>query len=276
MTDILDIFSGSENCYENEPDICEHKYYCLEKGEKVCSNCGKLIAHISYIKDWSYYGPSDTRHTSDPSRCHKQTPCSSSIQKLLQGKGFDRSVCEITQNYYTHIIQEMTKINGKNAIYRGNNRAGIVASCVLHATIKENNAIEQSNLLSIFGIRKKKFNLGMDIFNTVYPEYRTKEISSKEYVINILKLINFEKQEYYDNIIKLCNIIEKYPSINKYKPESLAVAIVYVYIFEKPLSNSNIIVSDFFRKTKKKENNLNEIINDVKILVKSEKLLESI
>jgi len=60
-----------ENQDEIEKNDCSHANIIDDNGIKLCEDCGlEITRDIQYNKEWRYYGASDTRHNSDPNRCH--------------------------------------------------------------------------------------------------------------------------------------------------------------------------------------------------------------
>ena len=58
----------------NEKDIteiCLHKNIINENGIESCTDCGiEIYKELSLEPEWRFYGENDSKHSSDPSRCH--------------------------------------------------------------------------------------------------------------------------------------------------------------------------------------------------------------
>ena len=49
---------------------CDHNDTIFENGNELCVDCGEeIFKDIANDKEWRYYGHSDNKHTSDPTRC---------------------------------------------------------------------------------------------------------------------------------------------------------------------------------------------------------------
>lgn len=280
---------------ENEDDECSHLDFSVENGEHICSDCGKLIDHISLEKDWRYYGASDNRANSDPARCHQKKDNSASILSILQTKNLSTASCEMAQKWYQGIVEFITKKNKKTAIYRGGNRIAIAAACVYYTKINEGDYMTWEDIMKMFNIKKKKFTRGTKIFTDVYPDYREVCIKPEHLIKKLLR--RMEVQDHSDNIeshsntnnnsthnngthvssIHTDNIIKlsrelylKCDVVTNSKPNSVAAAIIYIY-FKKV--NEDIVKNGFASRVGLSEATITNLVKDITAGVDENKIV---
>ena len=83
---------------------------------KVCdvTDEKELNRNIGFEKEWRYYGSSDTRHNSDPSRCHLRKNDEKNIFKDVENMKFNEKIVSIANTLYEKVT--------KGSIFRGNSR----------------------------------------------------------------------------------------------------------------------------------------------------------
>jgi hypothetical protein len=62
--------TDSEEEEADELDECKHEETVYKNGVQVCQECGKHVyEEMIQEQEWRYYGNSDNKNASDPSRC---------------------------------------------------------------------------------------------------------------------------------------------------------------------------------------------------------------
>ena len=129
-------------------DSCKHSNILEENGIKVCTECGiEITRDITYDKEWRYYGASDTRHNTDPNRCHARKSDERTIYKDVGGLGFSDKIIAKANELYEEVTNKK--------IYRGNSRKAIVFACIFHAYKIYGNPQNCENLISVFSLERK-------------------------------------------------------------------------------------------------------------------------
>src|SRR5271156_5577616 len=71
-------------------EICLHKNSTTNNGGvETCSDCGiEIYKELSLEPEWRYYGDNDSKHSSDPSRCHIRKIDDKNIYKDIEKYNF--------------------------------------------------------------------------------------------------------------------------------------------------------------------------------------------
>jgi len=219
-TDVY-IQDGFTVCNDCGKETCEHRETEEVDGLNVCIYCGEELTEISYEKDWRFYGSSDTKSKKDPSRCHKRKDTSKSIFPYVEGKSFSHSIIANANEKYSQI---------KDDTHRGKNNKAIITACIYSAYIDEHEPKPAVDIGKMFGLNKKNVSKGLETFYTYYEQYRTKYIEPSDLIRRILIKTKID-MSHYAKIKKLCKYIENSSSaINRSTPQSIACAVVYLYL----------------------------------------------
>ena len=259
MTDIdhFDIFNTIQlPVTPKSSNDCPHLSTIDENNLKICEDCGEEIGeNISFDKEWRYYGASDTKHTSDPNRCHLRKTNDKNIYKDLENMQISSRIIESANRLY----EEVT--SGK--IYRGNRRKAIIFACVFHTYKIQNNPQSCESLIKIFRLDRKTALSGLKYVNSnanKNSEIRTKYITPENLIVEIMKKFDSEQQS-IDDIIEIYNDIKNRSSIlNRSRPQSVATGLVRYYIL---LKNKNISMSDFRSKTELSDLTINKMVREI-------------
>ena len=108
------------------PILCNHKNIITENGVSLCETCGKEIEKTVYQdKEWRYYGQSDSKRTTDPTRVHARKIDDKNIFKDVENMGFSDKITSLANKIYLQVT--------KGQILRGNSRKAVIFSCIFHA-----------------------------------------------------------------------------------------------------------------------------------------------
>ena len=264
MTDNFSLFDQAVTEYEktdtnktNQTQIkCKHEHILTDNGTKICEDCGEEITReINFDKEWRYYGASDTKHNTDPNRCHIRKSDERSIYKDVEGMGFSDKILAKANEIYTQ------STNGK--IYRGNSRKSIVFASIFHAYIELENPQSCDNLLGIFGLERKIGLRGLKHVNLNAP----KEVMLKVNYItpeNLIKEIMNKFEASNDQIEEVIELYKKVKNkssiINRSRPQSVASGLVRYYILIK---NKNISMHEFKQQVNLSELTINRICKEI-------------
>tara|TARA_B100000073_G_scaffold348421_1_gene367135 strand:- start:2539 stop:3348 length:810 start_codon:yes stop_codon:yes gene_type:complete len=258
----LTTFENDNKKSDNDNGKCKHLHMLAENGITLCEDCGEEITRdISFDKEWRYYGASDTKHNSDPNRCHVRKSEDRTIYKDVEGMGFSDKILTKANELYIEVT--------KGKIYRGNSRKAIVFACVFHTYKSIGNPQSCDNLIEIFNLKRKIGLRGLkhvnlnapkdsEVHNTyITPENLIKEIMDK-----------FDANEYQINdVINLYKKIKNKSSIlNRSRPQSVASGLVRYYILK---NNKDISLSEFKDKVNLSELTINRICKEITKILES-------
>jgi len=246
---------------------CKHANVVKDKGTIICTDCGyQKKDHVNMSKDWRYYGNNDTRHSSDPNRCHIRKYEYKTIQKDVTNMGFNDKIISIANQLYEKVT------DGK--IYRGNSRKSIIFACIFHAYVKMGNPQEFNKLLKIFNLQRK---IGLKGFKRVSlicdtsQEVEKKYITIESIIKNILIKLNAESH-YFNQIYAIYKTIKNKSSVlNRSRPHSLASGLIYYYIL---ISNKNMSLKYYSKKVQLSELTINRIVKEIAKLLNTKHLIK--
>ncbi len=245
-----------ENQDEIEKNDCSHTNIIDDNGIKLCEDCGlEITRDIQYNKEWRYYGASDTRHNSDPNRCHVRKTEEKTIYKDVENMGFGDKIISLANKIY----EEVT--GGK--IYRGNSRKSIVFACIFHAYKIHGNPQSCENLIEIFRLERKVGLKGLKHVNlnaSKDSQIRTTYITPENLVQEIMKKFDATESQ-IDEVVKIYHQVKNKSSIlNRSRPQSVASGLVRYYIL---LKDKDISMQCFRQKVKLSELTINRIAKEI-------------
>ncbi len=206
------IFKSEENCKHSEITQISEKNVCIE--------CGFVMKEdLSYDKDWKY-------SSKDASQYHKRKPEQRSLFKDVEGMDFPESIVQNANKKYQNII--------KNNIYRGSKRKAIIVACIYYAYIEQGEHRTSEEISKKFNIKKKSIKEGFTRYCDCFPDASIFYINAKNLIRQIMVRtdINFI---HLRKINKLCDFLEnKSALLNRSNPQSVAAAIVYLYLCLEP------------------------------------------
>jgi len=237
--------------------ICQHKNKTVNGCQMICEDCGIEVSKIELQdKEWRYYGHSDTRNSSDPSRCQtRYVEEDKNIFKDIEGMGFSDEVVKKANENYVKIIQ--------NTIHRGNTRKGIIFACIFEALKILGRPQPAKPLGDLFGIDNKtamhgvktlKLKLSKDCISNEYitPEHIIDDIMN-EFGATIDK-----KSE-----VKHIYLVVKGKSdkLNRSRPQSIAAGLIYYWLLK---TNNTITLKQFSERVKLRDTTILNISKEVK------------
>lgn len=248
---------------DDPEEVCGHFQIIDDNGVKICSDCGMEInREINYDKEWRYYGASDSRHSSDPNRCHARKLEEKTIFKDVENMGFSEKIVAKANDIYGQVT--------KGKIYRGNSRKAIVFACIFHSYKLAGNPQSCDMLRNAFNLHRKIGLKGLKRVNLGVPKtsgIRTCYITPLELIGEILDKFN-ATQRHKEDVAKLYEKIRnKSTIINRARPQSVASALVYYYICSK---NKEIGMKDFTQKVGLSELTISKIVKEIQRIMETE------
>jgi transcription initiation factor TFIIB len=261
---------------------CQSENITTNGNEIICKSCGTIQDEIlSFDAEWRYYGPEDTK-SSDPTRCGLPTnallPQSSQgstiaykwgetyeMRKIRNYHGWhampykERSLYNVFETIQSKalvqgitpcIIEEakvLYKIISEVKISRGQNRKGIIASCIYKACKIKNVPRSHKEIANIFDITVKHMTRGCkrfdEIMNQIKQENKSSDITGSKSIDYIQRFCS--KLNIGENILAICkftcNKAEEFSLVSENTPPSIAAGTIFLVC---SLLNSNISKSN--------------------------------
>lgn len=236
--ELLDFF-GDQEIYDSirtkivdqeDFEECDHPTYFQEDGLFVCKSCGCEIEKLDFQQEWRYYGSTDSKSSKDLSRCHRtKEDTKGSIDKVFQDAKLIHiplAIRKATEDRYKTIV-------GCGTV-RGAGRKSIVAACLMYVLRDEGDIRSCDDIRHLFGLTRQEMSSGLSKYHAVFKEDRTKSIRPIDLIRRILHLTKIDIS-HYKPILKIANLLDKVdPILNRSSPQSVASAIVYLYLCLSP------------------------------------------
>ena len=241
---------------------CGCEDFISEDNMNICSKCSSIVSKvIESTAEWRFYGNDDNRD-SDPSRCGMPTNSllpKSSIGSMI-GCGykdnidirrirmfqmwnsmpydertlwnvFDKMTANTINNGIPQKVIDNAKVLYKKAsekkISRGDNKEGLIASCIYHACLLNKIPKSSKDIAAMFNISHVTLNKGNSRFQTLLQI----NVSSPD-PIDFISQYGNNLNMSIDDINKckdLVKLIEDNEIMNDNSPTSSAAGILYYY-----------------------------------------------
>ena len=236
--------------------ICSHSNTTSEGGMELCMDCGEeLDRAISREKEWRYYGQSDTRHYSDPNRCHIRKNEERTIFKDVENMGFSDKITHKANKIY------MECTGGK--IYRGNSRKAIVFACIFHSYKLSGKPQTCDTLIKIFNLDRKAGLKGLKHVNLNVPKsspIRTTYITPEHLIDDIMNKFSAQDEQKKEVVDLYKQIVNKSSMLNRSRPQSVSAALVYTWVCKKDI---DISIKEFTKKVGLSELTITKIAKQI-------------
>ena len=271
--DFENLFAELEKITEpkSNPIVCcniieNHKNI---NGVIECSKCFKIISNILSTPEWRYYGADDTK-SGDPTRCgmpmNVLLPDSSVGSIVLNQYSKDKNMNQIKKyqewssmtykerstykvyNIITDICKKydfpkvieieaksLYKIISETKISRGNNRKGIIASCIYFACKTCNVPRSQKEIAQIFDLKIPVMTKGCKLFQEIIHMSKNKSrvlnadsITSEDFIERFCNKLNID-ESHIVNIKKIETDSRSTSIISEVRPDSIAAGSILLY-----------------------------------------------
>jgi len=251
---VLDIYNKEHNNIQEL--ICEHNDVVNQDNNVSCVKCGETIKTITHDQEWRYYGTTDNKRKSDPTRVQERKEHQRNINKDVESMGFSRNIIEKANAIYTKVT--------KGQIFRGDSRKSIIFACIYNAYKMDNNFQMPKNLVQIFNITKKSSLRGMKIvkinMDTEIP-FQSTTSTTEHHINDIMTYFSSteeQKQEVYELYSKIKNRSSK---LNRSRPQSVSISLIYYWILK---NNKPISIKQYSTQVNLSEMTINKNINEIR------------
>ncbi len=235
---------------------------------QICSECSSIIGKvIDNTAEWRYYGSENK--SDDPSRCGLPTNTllpKSSLGSMIGGNKYGgnynfRMIRKYTQwnampynertlwNVFDKIsgvslnngipqkIVDDAKVLYKRAsekkISRGDNKEGLIASCIYHACLMNNLPRSSKEIAKMFDIDPVILNKGNSRFQTLL-QINVVSSSPLDFISRYCSILDM-KMDDIETCKKLAQFLEESEIMSDNSPTSSCAAILYYYSKKKDL-----------------------------------------
>lgn len=247
---------------------CGSDKIVVEDTMQICSNCSSIQGRIiDNTAEWRYYGNNDSKD-GDPSRCGMPTNSllpKSSLGSMIGGSYrdnidvrrirtyqlwnsmpydertlwnvFEKITSNTVNNGIPQKIIDDAKVLYKKAsekkISRGDNKEGLIASCIYHSCLINNIPRSSKEIAAMFNITTVVLNRGNARFQSLL---HISVISSGpiDFISRFGSKLNM-KMEDIEKCKKLVEFLEKKEILSDNSPTSSAAGILYYYSISENL-----------------------------------------
>lgn len=242
-------------------DICLHKNNTNNNGVEICSDCGvEIYKELSLEPEWRFYGDSDSKHSSDPSRCHIRKIEDKNIYKDIEQYDFPPDISNEINSSYLEVT--------KGQIRRGNFRKSIIFACSFNAYKNQDNPQNPEELREKFNLSKKEASRGLTFFNLNKSDKKKRPI-----YISPISFIPRVMQKFNANDLHVKNVTELFNKINnrskllnRSNPQSVISGLVYYYF---RLIGGNINCQRFSKMVKLSDITISRISKNISEILKT-------
>lgn len=197
-------------------NTCLHVETTVVDGTDVCIDCGLCISEIRTTKV----------QAGEQMRCHKQKEDQRTLYDVIKDVSIaisiPKAIAETANDRYGYII--------KDRIYRGDRRKAIIVACIYYAYIEHGEPRSIDYFESLFKLKKKKVSEGTTIYCQYFPEVRNRCVDEKDLLRTFMACVGVS-EEHYPKLLSLSRYLtNRSELLNSSKPQSVAAAILYVYI----------------------------------------------
>ena len=250
---------------------CGSTDYLIEDNMHICKKCSSIISKvIENTAEWRYYGNEDNRD-GDPSRCGMPTNNllpKSSIGSMI-GSGYKDNIDmriirkfqmwnsmpydertlwnvfdKMTANTINNGIPQKVIDDAKNLykqasekkISRGDNKEGLIASCIYHACLINKIPKSSKDIAAMFNISHVTLNKGNTRFQTLL-QLNVSSPNPIDFISQYGNNLNMSIND-INKCKELVKLIEENEIMNDNSPTSSAAGILYYYSTVKGLGYS--------------------------------------
>jgi len=241
---------------------CGSSKITIEDSMQICGNCSAMLGKvIDNTAEWRYYGSEDNRD-GDPARCGLPTNNllpKSSMGSMIGGSYrdnidirrirmfqmwnsmpydertlwnvFDKLTSNTINNGIPQKVIDDAKVLYKRAsekkISRGDNKEGLIASCIYHACLLNKIPRSSKDIASMFNISPVILNKGNSRFQTLL-QINVSSPGPIDFISQFANNLNISIKD-IENCKQLVIFIEKNEIMSDNSPTSSAAGILYYY-----------------------------------------------
>ena len=215
---------------------CPHIRCFDADGINICKECGCEVEKLDFQPEWRWYGATDNRISKDPSRCHRS-------KDSVRG-GIEKVFIDAKLSYLSLAIRKKTEMKYKKIVggetVRGKGRKSIVAACLLFTFRDEGDVRTSDEIRIMFGLTKQEMSDGLTKYHAAFPEDRVQHIKPSDLIRRIMHLTKIDFS-HYKFVLRMARCLDKVDyTLNHSSPQSVASAIVYLYLCLTPEVKENL------------------------------------
>lgn len=259
---------------------CNNYNIIEEAGNRICQDCGIVDGMIiDTQQEWRYYGVSDNKYSSDPTRCsHSSNSLFDEVQfgGIMKGYGNEKyrrllkwnsiqykvkslmGICKKIQEAckegdipycVTDKANFMYKMVSEDVIKRGVSRSALIAACVYYACKDKNIPRKRREISELFDISISRMTVGCNVFKNIMFSKNANFVNNltpstvEEFIKRNCILLNIDN-EHCDICLYIANIVDKLGIVMDNIPSSISVGCIYLMCQNFNLDITKKIISE--------------------------------
>jgi transcription initiation factor TFIIIB Brf1 subunit/transcription initiation factor TFIIB len=204
-------FTGVDDSGPKDTSNCTHTDTSIQDMEVICMTCGVILSNISFTDN--LYGENIQNH-------YRKTKHIKGIHTDVETLQVPQEIADMANDMYLNVTQ--------NATQKGDNRKGIICSCLKHAYMRHGIPMTIERLSFLMGIKQRPIYKGCQMVADVYSE--TSIVSPSDLIAGNAELFDLNRQD-ITKIQALCkSTLTESTVLKRSKPRSVAAGMVYFYI----------------------------------------------
>jgi|LakMenE29Apr09ns_1017244.scaffolds.fasta_scaffold04789_2 transcription initiation factor TFIIIB Brf1 subunit/transcription initiation factor TFIIB len=257
--------------------VCGSKKIVIEDSMQICEDCSSILGkELDNTAEWRFYG--NDNKSDDPSRCGLPTNVllpKSSLGSIIGGNKFGSNYdIRLIRKYQMwnampynertlwNVFDKLTGVSLSNGIpqkiiddakvlykkasekkiSRGNNKQGLIASCIYHACLMNNLPRSSKEIAKMFDIDPIVLNKGNSRFQTLL-QINVSSSSPLDFISRYCSNLDM-KMEDIENCKLLAKFLDETEIMSDDSPTSSCASILYYYSKKRALGITKKQFSD--------------------------------
>jgi transcription initiation factor TFIIIB Brf1 subunit/transcription initiation factor TFIIB len=205
-------FTGIEDPNPRDVSECTHPDTAIQDMEVVCMTCGTILTNISFTDN--LYGENVQNH-------YRKTKHIRSIHPDIETLQVPPEVEDLANEMYLNVTKNLTQ--------KGDNRKGIICSCLKQAYMRFGIPMTMEKLAERMNIRQRHIYKGCRMVADIYPE-DISILSASDLIAENAALFNLNQADIAKIQILCKSTLSESTVLKRSKPQSVAAGLVYFYI----------------------------------------------
>ena len=211
---------------------CTHTKVTVDKGEVSCSDCGTILSNVTF----------EDKQYGNAAQNHYRANHIKGIHNDVVNLNIPIEIENFANDMYLNIVRNVTQ--------KGDNRKGIICSCLKYAYMYHKVPMTMHKLTELMRVKQRHIYKGTRMVSEMYPELTSSTLTAYDLIPEYAGLFSLNNTD-IEKIQRLSNtVIPKSTVLKRSKPQSVAAGLIYFYItlnkmgFTKAYCSKTIGVSE--------------------------------
>lgn len=212
--------------HDPNEEECQHTSTIIDGTKRICKGCNCEVDVLEYEAEWKFHTGINTNNASRCTR-YRETKKGSNILKIFQDAKIPYEL--VNEQRRERCEEKYNIIVGKQNVH-GVKRKAIVAACMMHVFREDGDIRHAKEFRDLFGLSAQQMAHGVGKYHKSFPESRVDVIHTNDLIKYNMMQLNIAPQ-HEQSILRIAKQIEESNAeLNRSSPNSVAPAIIYVYL----------------------------------------------